>query len=131
MARTDVYVTVEPCIMCASALMEVGVRKVYFGCFNEKFGGCGSVLDLPALVRAADNATAPRPLCCEGGLGRDRAVLLLRQFYIQENTLAPEPRRKTGRKLKLDDLNLDGMVKRPALAPKVLQAAAAAKQAAT
>ena len=37
------YVTVEPCIMCASALRELGVSSVYFGCGNERFGGNGGV----------------------------------------------------------------------------------------
>ena len=40
------YVTVEPCIMCASALAQLGIGKVYFGCHNDRFGGCGSVLNL-------------------------------------------------------------------------------------
>lgn len=41
---TTLYVTVEPCIMCASALRQLGIREVYYGCENGKFGGCGSVL---------------------------------------------------------------------------------------
>ena len=32
--------------MCASALSQLGIRKVYFGAFNEKFGGCGSILSI-------------------------------------------------------------------------------------
>jgi tRNA-specific adenosine deaminase 2 len=40
----DLYVTVEPCIMCASLLRQFGVRKVYYGASNEKFGGTGGVL---------------------------------------------------------------------------------------
>ncbi|KAJ3313884.1 tRNA(adenine34) deaminase [Boothiomyces sp. JEL0838] len=42
----DLYVTIEPCIMCAAALRQVGIRHVYYGAGNEKFGGCGSVLNL-------------------------------------------------------------------------------------
>lgn len=38
------YVTVEPCMMCSSALRQMGIKAVYFGCENERFGGCGSVL---------------------------------------------------------------------------------------
>jgi tRNA(Arg) A34 adenosine deaminase TadA len=45
-SRVDVYVTVEPCIMCAWALKLVGIRHVYFGCRNDRFGGCGSVYEL-------------------------------------------------------------------------------------
>ncbi|KAJ9120188.1 hypothetical protein QFC22_003088 [Naganishia vaughanmartiniae] len=40
------YVTVEPCVMCASALRQVGIGKVIYGAGNERFGGCGSVLDV-------------------------------------------------------------------------------------
>ena len=41
-----VYVTVEPCIMCAYALNLAGVKRVVFGCRNDKFGGNGSILSL-------------------------------------------------------------------------------------
>ena len=41
---TTLYVTVEPCIMCASALRQLGIREVFYGCDNDRFGGCGSVL---------------------------------------------------------------------------------------
>jgi tRNA-specific adenosine deaminase 2 len=42
--ETVLYVTVEPCIMCASALRQLGIGAVYFGCLNERFGGTGGVL---------------------------------------------------------------------------------------
>lgn len=45
---TDLYVTVEPCVMCASALRQYQIRTVYFGCGNERFGGTGSILSLHA-----------------------------------------------------------------------------------
>lgn len=41
---TDLYVTVEPCIMCASTLRQFRIRAVYFGCLNDRFGGCGGVM---------------------------------------------------------------------------------------
>ena len=37
------YVTVEPCLMCASAMRQVGIEKVVYGCANDRFGGCGGV----------------------------------------------------------------------------------------
>lgn len=45
---TDLYVTVEPCIMCAAALRQYGIRAVYFGCHNDKFGGTGGVMRIHA-----------------------------------------------------------------------------------
>ncbi|XP_039725669.1 tRNA-specific adenosine deaminase 2 isoform X2 [Pteropus medius] len=43
---TVLYVTVEPCIMCAAALRLMKIPLVVYGCQNERFGGCGSVLDI-------------------------------------------------------------------------------------
>ena len=42
----ELFVTVEPCIMCAGALSQLGIKRVVFGAHNERFGGCGSVLSL-------------------------------------------------------------------------------------
>ena len=44
LSNTTLYVTVEPCIMCASALRQMGIKEVFYGCANDRFGGCGSVL---------------------------------------------------------------------------------------
>jgi tRNA-specific adenosine deaminase 2 len=44
LSTTALYVTVEPCMMCASALRQLGIKEVIYGCENERFGGCGSVL---------------------------------------------------------------------------------------
>ncbi|KAI7825894.1 cytidine deaminase-like protein [Kickxella alabastrina] len=100
-AETDLYVTVEPCIMCAAALRLVGIGRVFFGCGNERFGGCGSVLGVHQGV------VDGREYVAEGGFLKDEAVLLLRQFYIKENTEAPQPRKKANRVLKTGDLNVE------------------------
>jgi tRNA-specific adenosine deaminase 2 len=44
LSGTTLYVTVEPCIMCGSALRQMGIKDVFYGCGNERFGGNGSVL---------------------------------------------------------------------------------------
>ena len=157
------YVTVEPCVMCASLLRQLGIKKVYFGAVNDKFGGTGGVFRIHknsprSMVSAPPSpmpqngkgivrpSLAPRPVSslnltttaeemdspapgesnndenanvsntalggniqaeiekkepepepvgdggnvergyeAEGGWGRDEAVTLLRQFYVQEN----------------------------------------------
>ncbi|RKP02501.1 hypothetical protein CXG81DRAFT_10708 [Caulochytrium protostelioides] len=61
---TVLYVTVEPCVMCAAALRLVGVETVIYGTGNDRFGGNGSVLDLggnPSLPRASAVAGAAAP----------------------------------------------------------------------
>jgi Cytosine/adenosine deaminases len=160
------YVTVEPCVMCASLLRQLGIKRVYFGAVNDKFGGTGGVFRIhknsPRVPASAPITPAPhhpisRPVPeprsvstaelsekdggsengnalesnsgdsvsgdstsgdnksrevktyeirnipfvpttlpgdggniepgyeVEGGWGRDEAITLLRQFYVQEN----------------------------------------------
>ncbi|KAJ3215915.1 tRNA(adenine34) deaminase [Clydaea vesicula] len=100
-----VFVTVEPCVMCASALRQLGLSMVYFGCNNERFGGCGSVLSV-------HNCPSKfKELPCEGNYFKDEAILLLRKFYIKENEHAPNPTKKTNRLLKIEDLgNLKSVI---------------------
>ncbi|ORZ33835.1 cytidine deaminase-like protein [Catenaria anguillulae PL171] len=100
-ASTDLYVTVEPCVMCASALRQLGLRRVYFGCGNDRFGGCGSVLN----VHAMPTGLGMRELECFSGYLRDEAIVMLRQFYLRENETAPKPRKKANRTLKTDDID--------------------------
>ena len=42
----DIYITLEPCPMCAGAIIQSGIRKVYFGAYDPKAGCAGSVTDL-------------------------------------------------------------------------------------
>lgn len=44
----EMYVTLEPCSMCAGALIQSRISKVYIGAMDEKTGACGSVLNLSA-----------------------------------------------------------------------------------
>ena len=92
----QLYVTCEPCIMCAAALSLLRFSRVVFGCANDRFGGCGSVLDVhqqgvspcgePSSSEAAAGHTRPTcPLPCVGGLYADEAVELLKSFYLRGN----------------------------------------------
>ncbi len=104
------YVTVEPCIMCASALLLMRIGRVYCGCMNDKFGGCGSIVSVHehdnTVVGVSDDDNkdhdGPRNrnslqfsrYQCVSGLFADEAIQLLKRFYEQENPLAPKPQRK-------------------------------------
>jgi len=80
------YVTCEPCIMCASALAILNIGLVVYGCSNERFGGCGSVLD----IRIADAGLPPKYECISGVM-KQEAIDILKRFYEQENPSAPAP----------------------------------------
>ena len=43
------YVTKEPCIMCAGTIIESRVKRLVFGCFDDKRGAFGSLIDVNAL----------------------------------------------------------------------------------
>lgn len=42
----EMYVTLEPCQMCAGAIVQARIKKVYIGCMNPKAGCAGSVINL-------------------------------------------------------------------------------------
>ena len=42
----DLFVTVEPCLMCSGAIMLSRIRNLYFGSFEPKFGACGSLFNV-------------------------------------------------------------------------------------
>lgn len=88
-AHLIVYVNVEPCIMCASALIQLRIPLIYFGCKNDRFGGCGSVLDVSQI---SNSATLFR-----GGYREEEAIHLLKEFYKGENPNAPLEKRKPSR----------------------------------
>lgn len=98
----SLYVTVEPCIMCAFALRIIGLQTVTFGCSNERFGGCGSVADvhcrslgLPLdMIIKVDQTNRLPTLSVTSGVMQDKAIVLLKQFYDGENPLAPDDKIK-------------------------------------
>lgn len=68
------YVTLEPCPMCAGAILNARISEVYFGAAEERSGCCGSVLDL----FAEDFGFHPRVY---GGLLAEECRVLLSDFF--------------------------------------------------
>ena len=110
---SHLYVTVEPCIMCASALLYHGVGKVFFGCRNPRFGGNGTILSLhddhvgelwsknnhddcnnTSSENGNNNNNIKIGYESFAGFREQEAIKLLQDFYEQENPSAPQPRVK-------------------------------------
>lgn len=48
LTECDLYVTLEPCAMCAAAALHARIRTLYFAAFDPKFGACGSLYNIIA-----------------------------------------------------------------------------------
>jgi tRNA-specific adenosine deaminase 2 len=88
------YVTCEPCIMCAAALATVGIKRVVFGCRNDRFGGCGSLLHLHTKEKEEKHVRTSQGYGITKGVLEQEAITLLRSFYDRENFHAPDHKRK-------------------------------------
>ena len=80
----DLYVTKEPCAMCAGALVHVRVRRVIFGCADVRGGAAGSVMNL--LQQTAFNHQ------CEitAGVLEKECATILREFFQKQRNLKCE-----------------------------------------
>eukprot|EP00957_Ditylum_brightwellii_P197065 15013253-Ditylum_brightwellii.AAC.1 len=77
---------------CAAALARVGIGRVFFGCRNDRFGGCGSLMHLHE--PSALSSSAHTGYTIHGGILETEAIGLLRSFYDRENFHAPDDKRK-------------------------------------
>ncbi len=73
--RSTVYVTLEPCIMCAAALLHARVERVVFGARDHRWGGMGSLFDL------AHDPRINHELQVVSGVKAEQAGRLLTTFF--------------------------------------------------
>jgi tRNA(adenine34) deaminase len=70
-----VYCTVEPCCMCAGAIVNARVSRIVFGVADPKSGACGTIFDIPREARLNHRCEV------QGGVLEQEAVALLRDFF--------------------------------------------------
>jgi len=78
LAGCTLYVTLEPCPMCAAACRQARLELLIWGADDPRAGACGTVLDL-----AADPRFGP-PLAHRGGLEAARSAELLKHFFAKQ-----------------------------------------------
>src|SRR5437773_6500529 len=81
----DLYVTKEPCVMCAGALVHVRMRRVIFGCVDERSGGAGGQVNLLQMPGLNHHCTI-----ASGVLREECAQLLQGFFQAQRRRNLPE-----------------------------------------
>ncbi len=70
----EIYVTLEPCPMCAGAIINAHIPKVYFGAYDYKNGACKTVANLFELPFGFKPE-------CEGGIMQDECSKILKDFF--------------------------------------------------
>ena len=82
----ELYVTLEPCAMCAGAIMHARIAKLVYGASDPKTGVCGSLMDLFAERRINHHTEVV------GGVLGDECGRLLSEFFEQRRRMNKEAR---------------------------------------
>jgi|RhiMetdeSRZDD1v2_1073273.scaffolds.fasta_scaffold362784_3 tRNA(adenine34) deaminase len=75
--QCDIYVTLEPCLMCMGAILQARIRKLVFGCLDPKAGAVES------LYRLCEDRRLNHQLPAIGGVLADESAALLADFFAR------------------------------------------------
>ncbi len=73
----SLYVTLEPCPMCAGAAINARIERIVFGAYDEKAGCCGTLYDLPRDPRFNHRAEVT------GGILSEESTKILKDFFAE------------------------------------------------
>jgi tRNA(adenine34) deaminase len=83
----ELYVTLEPCLMCSGAMMHARISRIVYGAPDPKTGACGSVIDVFAQEQLNHHAST------EGGVLADDCAGMLKSFFAARRAAAQAARR--------------------------------------
>ncbi|WP_414718698.1 tRNA adenosine(34) deaminase TadA [Trinickia sp.] len=89
MPGCELYVTLEPCLMCAGAIMHARIARVVFGAYDPKTGACGSVANAFADPRLNHHTSV------QGGVLAEECGDTLRSFFAERRQAIRAARRST------------------------------------
>ncbi|MCX7926942.1 MAG: tRNA adenosine(34) deaminase TadA [Candidatus Omnitrophica bacterium] len=69
------YVTIEPCSMCAGAMVLARIKRLVFGCFDPKTGACGSVVNI------IHNKKLNHRILITSGILKEDCKIILQEFF--------------------------------------------------
>jgi len=78
----ELYVTLEPCVMCSGAMMHARLARVVYGALDPKTGACGSVLNLFEQEKLNHHTEVV------GGVLADQASAMLKAFFAERRSAA-------------------------------------------
>ncbi|WP_343731607.1 tRNA adenosine(34) deaminase TadA [Duganella sp.] len=85
----ELYVTLEPCVMCSGAMMHARLAKVVYGAADPKTGACGSVVNLFEQEQLNHHTEI------EGGVMAEECGAMLKNFFAARRAAAAAARRAT------------------------------------
>lgn len=74
--NTIMYVTLEPCPMCAAAILYSRIPQVFFGAYDSLYGAFGSVINMTDLIKPVPKIT--------GGIHEEKCCKLLKEFFEEQ-----------------------------------------------
>ena len=80
--NTTLFVTLEPCVMCAGAIVAARIPKVVFGAWDERVGASGSIYDVLRDPRLG------KPVEVISGVMEEHCSLVLKDFFLNRRDLS-------------------------------------------
>ncbi|MCU7495573.1 MAG: nucleoside deaminase [Ignavibacteria bacterium] len=76
----DIYVNVEPCVMCTGAMISARISSLYFSIFEPKFGACGSLYNI------AEDGKMNHKLKVFSGIYAEESQRLMKEFFLKKRS---------------------------------------------